>query len=174
MQLPNATVPEIKRVNLTSTALELKSLEINDVLGFDFLDKPDADAMKAALKTLFLLEAIDKDGKLRALGRVLARFPIEPTYAKSLLAAWNTSEPTARDCCKMFALLSTESVWMGVSRADTKRLERQKAARELFSECRSDHFGVVSIFEAWKSKFQKGERAAADWAFQNCLQHRAF
>ena len=40
-QLPNATLPEIKRVNLTSTILTLKQMHINDVLGFDFLDKPD-------------------------------------------------------------------------------------------------------------------------------------
>ena len=48
--MPNATLPEIKRVNLTSTVLTLKSLEIEDILGFDFLDKPDTDQLKFALK----------------------------------------------------------------------------------------------------------------------------
>ena len=38
--MPNQPVPEIMRVNLTSTVLTLKSLGINDVINFDYLDKP--------------------------------------------------------------------------------------------------------------------------------------
>jgi HrpA-like RNA helicase len=34
-------MPEIKRVNLTSTVLSLKSMGIEDILGFDFLDMPE-------------------------------------------------------------------------------------------------------------------------------------
>jgi HrpA-like RNA helicase len=49
-QLPNATLPEIKRVNLTSTVLSLKSMGIEDILGFDFLDMPDSEALEHALK----------------------------------------------------------------------------------------------------------------------------
>ena len=71
-QLPNSTLPEIKRVNLTSTVLTLKSMSIDDVLGFDFLDRPDQSALEHALKQLFLLEAIDDCGRLRTLGRHLS------------------------------------------------------------------------------------------------------
>jgi HrpA-like RNA helicase len=40
-QMPDMTVPEIKRVNLSSTILTLKSLGIIDVVDFDYLDRPD-------------------------------------------------------------------------------------------------------------------------------------
>ena len=86
-QMPSATVPEIKRVNLTSSVLTLKSMGIEDILGFDFLDRPDIEQLKHALKQLFLLDAVDKDGRIRTLGYELAKFPAEPTFAKSLLAA---------------------------------------------------------------------------------------
>ena len=43
-------LPEIKRVNLTSTVLSLKSMGIEDILGFDFLDMPDLEALEHALK----------------------------------------------------------------------------------------------------------------------------
>jgi HrpA-like RNA helicase len=46
LQLPNATQPEIKRVNLISTVLTLKHMGIDDVLGFDFLDKPEAASVE--------------------------------------------------------------------------------------------------------------------------------
>ena len=120
-QLPNATLPEIKRVNLTSTVLTLKQMQIDDVLGFDFLDKPDAVQVEQALKQLYLLDAIDKDGKIMSLGQELARFPIEPTFAKSLLAARFVSKDAASDCSKLLSILSTESVWMGISKNDDQR-----------------------------------------------------
>ncbi len=34
------TEPEIKRCNLASVILLLKALDINDVLGFDYMDAP--------------------------------------------------------------------------------------------------------------------------------------
>ena len=39
-KLDDATVPEIKRCNLSSVVLQLKALGIDDVIGFDFMDKP--------------------------------------------------------------------------------------------------------------------------------------
>ena len=62
--MPDSTVPEIKRVNLTSTILTLKSMGINDVIQFDYLDSPDKDTIEHALKTLYYIEAIDKSGEL--------------------------------------------------------------------------------------------------------------
>jgi len=44
-QMPDMTVPEIRRVNLASTVLTLKNLGINDVLNFDYLDAPDLNAL---------------------------------------------------------------------------------------------------------------------------------
>lgn len=52
-QMPNSTVPEIKRVNLSSTLLTLKNLGIDDVLNFDYLDPPDLEQILVALKTLY-------------------------------------------------------------------------------------------------------------------------
>ena len=114
--MPGATTPEIKRVNLTSSVLTLKSMGIDDILGFDFLDRPDTDQLKHALKHLFLLDALDKDGRLRKLGEELSKFPVEPTYAKALLAACFVSKQCEEDFIKLLSILSTESIWMGVSR----------------------------------------------------------
>ena len=63
--MPASTLPEIKRVNLTSTVLTLKSMNIDDVLNFDFLDKPKDQALRHALSQLFMLDALDEKGRLR-------------------------------------------------------------------------------------------------------------
>ena len=52
--------------------LTLKSMNIDDVLGFDFLDRPEQANLEHALKQLYLLEAIDECGRLRTLGRHLS------------------------------------------------------------------------------------------------------
>lgn len=39
-KLEDSTVPEIKRCNLANVVLQLKAFGIDDVLGFDFMDKP--------------------------------------------------------------------------------------------------------------------------------------
>ena len=87
-QMPDMTVPEIMRVNLASTVLTLKNIGINDVINFDYLDKPDLTSIQLALKQLYQLRAISKNGELETLGYELSRFPLEPTYAKALLASY--------------------------------------------------------------------------------------
>lgn len=39
-KLEDSTKPEIKRCDLSSIILQLKVLGVDDVIGFDFIDKP--------------------------------------------------------------------------------------------------------------------------------------
>ena len=47
-ELEDNTVPEIQRTNLGSVVLMLKSLGINDLIHFDFMDPPPAGLCTAA------------------------------------------------------------------------------------------------------------------------------
>mmetsp|Transcript_11153 Transcript_11153/g.12567 ORF Transcript_11153/g.12567 Transcript_11153/m.12567 type:complete len:138 (-) Transcript_11153:282-695(-) len=86
-QMPNTTVPEILRTNLTSTVLTLLNLGIKNVMKFDFIESPERQNLLFALKQLFLLRAIDKDAGLTDLGKEMNKFPLEPSYSKVLLAS---------------------------------------------------------------------------------------
>jgi len=125
IQMPASTLPEIKRVNLSQTVLVLKSMGIQDVLNFDFLDKPDEQALRRDLKQLFLLDAIDERGELRTLGDELAKLPLEPTFGKALLASKMVSRRCADDMTNLLSMLSTESIWLGISKADEARQATQ-------------------------------------------------
>jgi HrpA-like RNA helicase len=65
-----------------------------------------------------LLDAIDKNGKIRSLGYELVKFPLEPTFAKALLQAKSISKECSYDCAKLVSILSTENIWIGVSKFD--------------------------------------------------------
>lgn len=63
-QLAAVTEPEIKRANLASVVLQLKSLGVADPTSFDFMDPPPKTALLRALELLFALGALDTLGQL--------------------------------------------------------------------------------------------------------------
>jgi pre-mRNA-splicing factor ATP-dependent RNA helicase DHX16 len=83
---PN-TVPEILRTNMGNVVLMLKSLSIHNLLAFDFMDAPPAEALMRALEQLYALGALNDKGELTKLGRRMAEFPLDPTLSKTVIAA---------------------------------------------------------------------------------------
>ena len=47
-------MPEIQRTNLGNVVLLLKSLGINDLIHFDFMDPPPAETLMRALEQLYV------------------------------------------------------------------------------------------------------------------------
>lgn len=64
---PN-TIPEIQRTNLGNVVLMLKSLGIDDLIHFDFMDPPPAETLIRALEQLYALGALNDLGQLTKLG----------------------------------------------------------------------------------------------------------
>ena len=69
-ELEDNTVPEIQRTNMGNVVLMLKSLGINDLLHFDFMDKPPAETLMRALEQLYALGALNDRGELTKLGNL--------------------------------------------------------------------------------------------------------
>jgi pre-mRNA-splicing factor ATP-dependent RNA helicase DHX16 len=86
-ELEEATVPEIQRTNLGSVVLLLKSLGVDDLIHFDFMDPPPAETLVRALEQLYALGALNDKGELTKLGRRMAEIPADPSLAKMLLAS---------------------------------------------------------------------------------------
>ena len=86
-ELQDSTTPEIQRTNLSNTVLTLKSLGINQLLEFPFLDAPHPDTLMRALELLYALGALRDDGELTKLGRQMAEIPLDPKASKSIIAA---------------------------------------------------------------------------------------
>ena len=63
----------------------LKSMGIDNLVEFDFLDPPPHDMLVKGLETLYALGALNKEGKLTFLGRKMAEFPLEPMLSKMLI-----------------------------------------------------------------------------------------
>lgn len=91
-QMEEAAKPEILRVNLSSTLLTLKAMGIHDVNSFEFIDPPDYEScvsvsVTQALKLLYYLGAVYEDGRITPLGKEMSRLPVEPCFARCLVAS---------------------------------------------------------------------------------------
>ncbi len=57
------TVPEIQRTNLANVVLLLKSLGVENLLQFHFMDPPPEDNILNSMFQLWILGALDNTGK---------------------------------------------------------------------------------------------------------------
>jgi len=84
---PAHETPEIRRLDLTEAVLQLKSLGVEDVQRFPWLEPPEARAVRRAQDLLQGLSALDENGHLTPLGRRMALLPMHPRLSRFLVAA---------------------------------------------------------------------------------------
>lgn len=81
------TVPEIQRTNLAAVILQMQALGLGDIEDFPFLDSPDSRYVNDGFRLLEELGAVTGERKVTAVGKQLARFPVDPRIARMLLEA---------------------------------------------------------------------------------------
>ncbi|UCB45485.1 MAG: ATP-dependent RNA helicase [Spirochaetota bacterium] len=81
------TEEEIYRTDLSEVILRMAELGIKDFEQFDFISNPGYTNVRAAVRVLELLEAIDRDRELTEIGRLMVKFPIIPRLSRMIVAA---------------------------------------------------------------------------------------
>lgn len=118
-------VPEIQRTNLATTVLQLKTMGINDLLHFDFMDAPPVESLVMALEQLHSLSALDDEGLLTRLGRRMAEFPLEPNLSKMLIMS--VALQCSDEILTIVSMLSVQNVFYRPK--DKQALADQKKAK---------------------------------------------
>lgn len=162
--LPESTTPEIQRTNLTSVVLLLKSLGINDLIGFDFMDPPSPDMLIRSLEQLYALGALNDKGELTKVGRQMAEFPTDPMLAKTVLAA--DKEGCVEEVLSIIAMLGEASALF--YRPKDKKLQADAARGRFTVKEGGDHLTYLNIWNQWvDSDF------SYVWAKENFMQQRS-
>ncbi|KAI0041985.1 pre-mRNA splicing factor [Auriscalpium vulgare] len=143
-ELEANTVPEIQRTNLGMVVLLLKSLGINDLIGFEFMDPPPGETLMRALELLYALGALNDKGELTKLGRRMAEFPVDPMLSKAIIASENYS--CTDEVLTIIAMLSESSSLF--YRPKDKKLHADQA-RQNFVRAGGDHFTLLNVWEQW-------------------------
>lgn len=163
-EMEESTTPEIQRTNLNSVVLLLKSLGINDLLEFEFMDPPPTETLIGALNQLFALQALNHAGELTKLGRQMAEFPTDPMLAKAILAADKMG--CVEEVLSIVAMLSEASALF--FRPKDKKIHADSARARFTVKEGGDHLTLLNIWNQWvDSDF------SFVWAKENFLQQRS-
>lgn len=78
--------PEIQRVRLDNVVLRLASVRM-DATELEFFHQPSKKAIIDAKQRLFILGAMDDQGKVTPIGREIAKLPIVPEFGRMIIEA---------------------------------------------------------------------------------------
>lgn len=163
-ELEESTTPEIQRTNLSSVILMLKSLGIDQLLEFDFMDPPPAETIIRALEQLYALGALNDKGELTKIGRQMAEFPTEPMLAKAILAA--DQYGCVEEVLSIVSMLGEGSALF--FRPKDKKIHADSARNRFTVKDGGDHLTLLNVWNQWvDSDF------SFVWAKENFLQQRS-
>lgn len=163
-ELEESTTPEIQRTNLNSVILMLKSLGIDQLLEFDFMDPPPAETIIRALEQLYALGALNDRGELTKIGRQMAEFPTDPMLAKAILAA--DKYGCVEEVLSIVSMLGEGSALF--FRPKDKKIHADSARNRFTIKDGGDHLTLLNVWNQWvDSDF------SFVWAKENFLQQRS-
>jgi ATP-dependent helicase HrpB len=129
-------VPEIERLDLAQTWLELAARGTDDL---EWLDPPPDAAVRAATGLLTRLGAIDGAGMLTRLGTTLLRFPLHPRQSRLLTFA--ETRGVAREAAVIAALIGERDIRSG----QRAHFDHRGGSRDVATE-RSDLLAALDLY----------------------------
>ncbi|XP_041368249.1 pre-mRNA-splicing factor ATP-dependent RNA helicase DHX16-like [Gigantopelta aegis] len=162
-ELEENTIPEIQRTNLGNVVLLLKSLGINDLIHFDFMDPPPHETLVLALEQLYALGALNHMGELTKLGRKMAEFPVDPMMSKMIIASekYNCSK-------EIISIASMLSVNNSIFYRPKDKIVHADTARQNFFVPGGDHMTLLNVYTQWEDT-----DFSTQWCYENFIQHRS-
>jgi ATP-dependent helicase HrpA len=161
---PEYTDPEIRRTNLASVILQMETLGLGSISEFPFLDPPDSRFVNDGYRLLRELGAVDEQRVVTDLGRMLARFPVDPRIARMLVAAGQLG------CLREILVIAA-----GLSIRDPRERPEEAAGRAderhaAFRDPRSDFLSLLKLWEAWQERRAHDSGSAQRrWCRENFL-----
>lgn len=161
-ELLSTSVPEIQRTNLANVVLLLKSLGVQDLLQFHFMDPPPEDNILNSMYQLWVLGALDNTGQLTALGKTMVEFPLDPALSKMLIVSEQMG--CSNEVLIIVSMLSVPAIFF----RPKGREDEADAAREKFAVPESDHLTLLHVYQQWsKTQF------STTWCTQHFIHAKA-
>lgn len=157
------TQPEIQRLNLANVVLLLKTMRVDDVTKFEYVDRPSSDTLIFAIEQLTALGALDKTGNLTHLGRRMAEFPLDPKMSKSIIdsESYGCSE-------EVLSIISMLSVNGSIFFKPKDKAVHAEASRKSFFSVTGDHLMLLRVYTDWMlTGYSK------QWCFERFIQYKS-
>ena len=146
---PAFTDPELLRSSLAAVILRAKSLGLDDVESFPFLDPPSPRALADGYGLLQELNAVDESRTLTPIGWELCRLPLDPRVARMLVAA------RAEGCLDEVLIIAAA---LSVQDPRERPPERSAAADERHAAFADERSDFLAFLKLWRLQEEPGLR----------------
>lgn len=159
-----SAVPEIQRSNLANVILLLKSLNIEDLSTFKFMDPPPEENMANSMYQLWMLGALNNQGELTKLGRDMANFPLDPTMSKMVIES--IDDKCSNEVLIIVSMLSGPNVFY---RPEGREEESDEARERLYDpDFDSDHLTLLNVYKQWQ-----GAKESSNWCSERFINYKS-
>ncbi len=161
---PAFTDPELLRSSLANVILRMLALKLGAVEDFPFLDTPDPRVVADGYRRLAEVSAIDDERRLTAIGRTLARWPIDVQLARILVEAQRLHG--LREALVIVAFLSVQDPRERPAEARAQADTAHKA----FADTQSDFAGALNLWRAYRTAHEElTQSKLRDWCSRHFL-----
>jgi ATP-dependent helicase HrpA len=161
---PRYTDPELLRSSLANVILRMLSLKLGEVEDFPFLEAPEPRMVADGYRRLAEISAIDERRQLTAIGRQLARLPIDVQLARMLVEA--QARHALRELLVIVAFLSIQDP--RERPADAR--QQADAAHAAFADPKSDFVGVLNLWREYTRAHEElTQSKLRDWCGRHFL-----
>ncbi|MGH8025678.1 MAG: ATP-dependent RNA helicase HrpA, partial [Pseudoxanthomonas sp.] len=161
---PEFTDPEIRRSSLAGVILRMLPLGLGRIEDFPFLEPPDERAIADGWQQLGELGAVDKDKKLTAIGRQMARLPVDVKLARMLVAAQGNG--SLRE-------MTVIASFLGIQDPRERPPEAREAADNAhakFADPKSEFVGILKLWNAYREAHEElTQSKLRDWCERHFL-----
>ena len=165
---PEFTDPEIRRSSLAGVILRMLHLGLGRIEDFPFLEPPDERAIADGWQQLAELGAVEETGngqrRLTAVGRQMARLPVDVKLSRMLVAA------QAHGCLRAMLPIAA---FLGVQDPRERPPEARAAADNAhaqFADARSEFVGILRLWQAYdEAHGQLTQSKLRDWCGKRFL-----
>jgi ATP-dependent helicase HrpA len=146
---PAYTEPELLRSSLASVILRAKSLGLEEIENFPFLDPPSPRAITDGYALLHELNAVREDRQLTPVGRELAKLPLDPRVGRMLVAA------RAEGCLEQVLIIAAA---LSVQDPRDRPLDKAGIADERHAAFADERSDFLSFLKLWALQAEPGLR----------------
>ena len=158
------TDPEIRRSSLGGVILRMLQLGLGRIEDFPFLEAPDERAVADGWQQLTELGAIDSGRRMTAIGRQMARLPVDVKLARMLVAA------QAAGCLRPMLVIAS---FLGIQDPRERPADARGAADNAhaqFADGRSEFIGVLRLWDAYRQAHEDlTQSKLRDWCGRHFL-----
>jgi ATP-dependent helicase HrpB len=157
---PEYETPEVRRLDLAETVLELRASGVGDLEGFEWFEPPSSESLAAAEGLLRRLGATDARGRMTDEGRSMLRLPLHPRLARIVSEAERRG--VASDACTVAALIAERDIRAGRVQLGAVGREQKDASkpsrREAETHGSSDLIQLLELFREAEAAGLDAER----------------